>query len=55
MPCHVPLTEYGIYTMAEGAVHTAAQVLSGIQEEKELNETDRVPNGQVVHFSCEYG
>ncbi|KOB66896.1 Sushi, von Willebrand factor type A, EGF and pentraxin domain-containing protein 1, partial [Operophtera brumata] len=48
LPCHVPSTEYGIYTMAEGAVHTATQVLSGIQEEKELNETDPVPNGQVV-------
>lgn len=24
-------------------------------DEKELNETDPVPNGQVVHFSCEYG
>lgn len=24
-------------------------------DDKELNETDAIPNGQVVHFSCEYG
>ncbi|XP_060807330.1 uncharacterized protein LOC106139408, partial [Amyelois transitella] len=61
LPCHVPSTEYGIYTMAADAGHpmTASQVLGtpaiGHGEEKELNETDPVPNGQVVHFSCEYG
>ncbi|XP_049879785.1 uncharacterized protein LOC126376459 isoform X2 [Pectinophora gossypiella] len=57
LPCHVPSTEYGIYTMAADATNpTAANPLgSGGPEEKELNETDPVPNGQVVHFSCEYG
>ncbi|KAG6451661.1 uncharacterized protein LOC115444557 [Manduca sexta] len=51
LPCHVPSTEYGIYTMSE----SGHQNLGIGQEEKELNETDPVPNGQVVHFSCEYG
>ncbi|CAB3232406.1 unnamed protein product [Arctia plantaginis] len=58
LPCHVPPTEYGIYTMSADPGHpmTASQVLgSNTQDEKELNETDAVPNGQVVHFSCEYG
>ncbi|KAL4708940.1 hypothetical protein ACJJTC_014968, partial [Scirpophaga incertulas] len=61
LPCHVPSTEYGIYTMAPEASYlmTAGHVLgtpgAGHGEEKELNETDPVPNGQVVHFSCEYG
>ncbi|XP_050552078.1 uncharacterized protein LOC118277568 isoform X4 [Spodoptera frugiperda] len=58
LPCHVPSTEYGIYTMSADSGHpmTASQVLgSNLQDEKELNETDPVPNGQVVHFSCEYG
>ncbi|XP_053618316.1 uncharacterized protein Hasp isoform X2 [Plodia interpunctella] len=61
LPCHVPSTEYGIYTMGADTGHpmTASQVLGtpgiGHGEEKELNETDPVPNGQVVHFSCEYG
>ncbi|KAM3956627.1 LOW QUALITY PROTEIN: hig-anchoring scaffold protein, partial [Aphomia sociella] len=60
LPCHVPSTEYGIYTMPteSGPLMTASQVLGsgmGSGEEKELNETDPVPNGQVVHFSCEYG
>ncbi|KAL0811803.1 hypothetical protein ABMA28_009231 [Loxostege sticticalis] len=61
LPCHVPSTEYGIYTMPSDPGHlmTASQVLGspGLShgEEKELNETDPVPNGQVVHFSCEYG
>ncbi|XP_041978220.1 uncharacterized protein LOC121732407 isoform X2 [Aricia agestis] len=53
LPCHVPPTEYGIYTMAN-----SPSLLPGVQgqgDEKELNETDPVPNGQVVHFSCEYG
>ncbi|KAJ2938869.1 hypothetical protein O0L34_g17677 [Tuta absoluta] len=53
LPCHVPATEYGIYTMALDSSVTSAG-LSG-NEERELNETDPVPNGQVVHFSCEYG
>jgi hypothetical protein len=42
-----------------GHLMTASQVLGtpgiGHGDEKELNETDPVPNGQVVHFSCEYG
>lgn len=35
----------------------AGSLVSGLNQgdEKELNETDPVPNGQVVHFSCEYG
>ncbi|XP_012545704.3 uncharacterized protein LOC101741571 isoform X2 [Bombyx mori] len=52
LPCHVPTTEYGIYTMSESG---QISPLGLGQEEKELNETDPVPNGQVVHFSCEYG
>ncbi|XP_073962964.1 uncharacterized protein [Choristoneura fumiferana] len=60
LPCHVPSTEYGIYTMSPDASHTnVGPVLgtpgTGHAEERELNETDPVPNGQVVHFSCEYG
>lgn len=54
----MPTTEYGIYMMSADPGHpmTASQVLgSNAQDEKELNETDPVPNGQVVHFSCEYG
>ncbi|CAH2986746.1 unnamed protein product [Chilo suppressalis] len=60
-PCHVPATEYGIYTMPSDPGHlmTASQVLGtpsiGHGDEKELNETDPIPNGQVIHFSCEYG
>ncbi|CAH0717600.1 unnamed protein product, partial [Brenthis ino] len=52
--CHVPSTEYGIYTMSPS---NAGSLVSGLNQgdEKELNETDPVPNGQVVHFSCEYG
>lgn len=55
VPCHVPSTEYGIYTMSPSA--SPASIVSGLGQgdEKELNETDPVPNGQVVHFSCEYG
>ncbi|XP_047540229.1 uncharacterized protein LOC125073443 isoform X1 [Vanessa atalanta] len=55
LPCHVPSTEYGIYTMSPNA--SPASIVSGLGQgdEKELNETDPVPNGQVVHFSCEYG
>ncbi|CAG9571132.1 unnamed protein product [Danaus chrysippus] len=55
LPCHVPTTEYGIYTMSPSA--SPASVVSGLSQgdEKELNESDPVPNGQVVHFSCEYG
>ncbi|CAH2250497.1 jg9593 [Pararge aegeria aegeria] len=55
LPCHVPSTEYGIYTMSPNASPTG--MISGLTQgdERELNETDPVPNGQVVHFSCEYG
>ncbi|XP_063369637.1 uncharacterized protein LOC134657962 [Cydia amplana] len=60
LPCHVPSTEYGIYTMSPDASHTNVGPIlgtpgTGHAEERELNETDPVPNGQVVHFSCEYG
>ncbi|CAG4983211.1 unnamed protein product [Parnassius apollo] len=57
LPCHVPTTEYGIYTMAPENGQSVSQIGLGLNhgEEKELNETDPVPNGQVVHFSCEYG
>ncbi|XP_072947913.1 sushi, von Willebrand factor type A, EGF and pentraxin domain-containing protein 1 [Epargyreus clarus] len=56
LPCHVPTTEYGIYTMPQDS-GLGSQMVSGLThgDEKELNETDPVPNGQVVHFSCEYG
>lgn len=52
VPCHVPPTEYGIYTMPSDS---SPLTLGSGQEDRELNETDPVPNGQVVHFSCEYG
>ncbi|CAH2056897.1 unnamed protein product, partial [Iphiclides podalirius] len=57
LPCHVPTTEYGIYTMAPDGSQSTGQINLGLNhgEDKELNETDPVPNGQVVHFSCEYG
>ncbi|XP_045540469.1 uncharacterized protein LOC106717941 [Papilio machaon] len=57
LPCHVPTTEYGIYTMAPENGPAPGQLSLGLNhgEDKELNETDPVPNGQVVHFSCEYG
>lgn len=50
----MPTTEYGIYTMSP---NPPGSMVSGLSQsdEKELNETDPVPNGQVVHFSCEYG
>ncbi|KAJ0171288.1 hypothetical protein K1T71_012838 [Dendrolimus kikuchii] len=56
LPCHVPSTEYGIYTLPHDSGNPILNQGIGVgQEEKELNETDPVPNGQVVHFSCEYG
>ncbi|KAG7300622.1 hypothetical protein JYU34_014915 [Plutella xylostella] len=58
LSCHVPPTEYGIYTMAPSDLPASSgQVIPPFNnsEEMELNETDPVPNGQVVHFSCEYG
>ncbi|XP_050671196.1 uncharacterized protein LOC126969692 [Leptidea sinapis] len=53
--CHVPVIEYGIYTMSPNG--NLGSLISGPSrdEEQELNETIPVPNGQIVHFSCEYG
>ncbi|CAK1543665.1 unnamed protein product [Leptosia nina] len=55
LPCHVPPTEYGIYTMSPNG--NLGTLIAGTtrDDERELNETDPVPNGQIVHFSCEYG
>ncbi|VVC93465.1 unnamed protein product [Leptidea sinapis] len=53
--CHVPVIEYGIYTMSPNG--NLGSLISGPSrdEEQELNETIPVPNGQIVHFSspCE--
>ncbi|XP_038218678.1 uncharacterized protein LOC119837224 isoform X1 [Zerene cesonia] len=55
LPCHVPPTEYGIYTMSPNGNLGSLIAGPNRDEERELNETDPVPNGQIVHFSCEYG
>lgn len=60
VPCHIPSIEYGIYTMSPNSAipsNPVSLLPLGVSsgDEKELNETDPIPNGQVVHFSCEYG
>ncbi|XP_045513614.1 uncharacterized protein LOC123707539 isoform X2 [Pieris brassicae] len=55
LPCHVPPTEYGIYTMSPNGNLGSLIAGTNRDDDKELNETDPVPNGQIIHFSCEYG
>jgi hypothetical protein len=46
VPCHIPVTENGIYKYSsrEGGSQSAL-----------LNETSTVENGEVVEFSCKHG
>lgn len=46
MPCHIPVTENGIYKLSSQ---------EGGSESSLLNETSTVGNGQVVEFSCTHG